>query len=202
MHIDYLVFSSSSRARTCFVEARKQAKDFLKEKMNYKKPDFPRMILDLRNLKWSHLRIAHVLDLKCASTVSAWATGTRPFFENGEHLIALWKDQTGLERVPRIGEEITYRYDVKAIHERNTANKTLEEREFSTSIFDSILDDVTDQLDAEMSYEDILRLRAEYQAGHITPATTKAQSLYGDLLKQGRERRRQYITKRDEEQSQ
>ncbi|OEY96067.1 hypothetical protein BJD20_13260 [Acinetobacter proteolyticus] len=198
MHIDYLVFSNSSRARTCFVEARTQAKDFLKEKMNYKKPDFPRMILDLRNLKWSHLRIAHVLDLKCASTVSAWATGTRPFFENGEHLISLWRDQTGLERVPRIGEHLTYRYDVKAIHERNTANKTLAEREFSTSIFDSILDDVTEQLEAEMSYEDILRLNAEYGAGIVTAQTTKAHGLYLGLAEKGRNRRAN-MTKHDGE---
>ncbi|WP_228129742.1 MULTISPECIES: hypothetical protein [Acinetobacter] len=166
--------------------------------MNYKKPDFPRMILDLRNLKWSHLRIAHVLDLKCASTVSAWATGTRPFFENGEHLISLWRDQTGLERVPRIGEHLTYRYDVKAIHERNTAEKTLAERDFSTSIFDSILDDVTEQLEAEMSYEDILRLNAEYGAGILTAQTEKAHGLYLGLAEKGRNRRTS-VTKHDGE---
>lgn len=198
MHVDYLVLSSSSRARTCFVEARTQAKDFLKEKMNYKKPDFPRMILDLRNLKWSHLRIAHVLDLKCASTVSAWATGTRPFFENGEHLISLWRDQTGLERVPRVGEHLSYRYDVKAIHERNKANKSFAEREFSTSIFDAILDDVTEQLESEMSYEDILRLNAEYGAGIVTTQTTKAHDLYIGLAEKGRNRRTS-MTNRDGE---
>lgn len=96
---------------TRFVEARQKAKRFLKMKRNYKRPDFARMILDLRNLGWSHEKIAVVLDLSSSSTVSAWATGTRPFYEHGDMFIELWKDQTRLERYPRVDER-EYQYNI------------------------------------------------------------------------------------------
>ncbi|MEG2433875.1 MAG: hypothetical protein RSB25_19780, partial [Acinetobacter sp.] len=163
----------------------------LSKKRNYKAPDFVRMILDLRNLHWSHQRIAFLIGVG-PSAVSAWATGRRPFFENGDYLIMLWRDQTGLDREPRIGEQLTYQYSIKT---KKTAT-TLKEREFKTMIFDSILEDVKLQLENEMSYEDILRLHSEYGAGNVTDETTKANNLYADLIKKGQERRKN-VTKRD-----
>ena len=126
-------FTNSSRARARFVAARKQAKAFIIKKRGYKRPDFNRMLLDLRNLGWSHEKIAHVLDVSSASTVSAWSTGTKPFYENGEQLIMLWQEQTGIDRYPREGELQTYRYKVGQL-----------------DLLD-ILDDVTGQLDAEIA---------------------------------------------------
>lgn len=111
-HSDFSVFDDSPRARARFLEANKRAKQFLKQRRGYKIPDFGRMILDLRNLNWSHEQIASVLDVANSTTVSAWATGSKPFFEHGEAFIELWKDQTGVERVPREGEWGTYRYKV------------------------------------------------------------------------------------------
>nr|WP_228285144.1 MULTISPECIES: hypothetical protein [Acinetobacter] len=93
------------------MSTKQKAKQFLKRKRGYKRPDFARMILDLRNLGWSHEKIAFVLDLSSSSTVSAWATGTRPFYEHGDMFIELWKDQTRLDRFPREGER-EYQYDV------------------------------------------------------------------------------------------
>ena len=85
----------------------------------------------------------------------------------------LWRDQTGLDREPRVGEQLSYQYSIKT---EKTAT-TLKEREFKTMIFDSILEDVKLQLENEMSYEDILRLRAEYGAGNVT-AVAEARELY------------------------
>lgn len=111
LSVDNTVLFESPRARARFVSAKEQAKDFIKKKRKYRRPDFPRMILDLRNLGWSHEKIAFVLDVKNSSTVSAWATGSKPFFEHGEQFIELWRDQTKVDRVPRIGE-LDYRYEI------------------------------------------------------------------------------------------
>lgn len=125
-------FSNSPRARARFVAARKQAKAFIVQRRGYKLPDFNRIILDLRNLGWSHERIAYVLDISCASTVSAWSTGSKPFYENGEQLIMLWQEQTGIQRFPRVGEERSYRYKIGQMD------------------FLDELDDVIEQLDREI----------------------------------------------------
>ena len=102
--VDFLALEDDPRARARFIVAKEKGKRFLKIRRRYKKPDFARMILDLRNLGWSHEKIAVVLDVSGSSTVSSWATGTRPFYEHGDMFIELWKDQTHLERYPREGE--------------------------------------------------------------------------------------------------
>ncbi len=111
--VDNTVYSDSPRARARFFDANKQAKRFVKARRQYKLPDFARMILDLRNLNFSHEKIASLLQVSGSSTVSAWASaGVKPFYENGEQLIMLWQDQTGLKRIPRVGEQLTYRYSI------------------------------------------------------------------------------------------
>ncbi|QBQ15598.1 hypothetical protein [Acinetobacter haemolyticus] len=110
--VDGNAFKDSPRARTRFFDANKKAKRFIKLRNTYKAPDFGRMLLDLRNLDFSHEKIAMLLRVSGSTTVSAWATGTRPFFENGEQLIMLWQEQTGIERFPREGEQLTYRYKI------------------------------------------------------------------------------------------
>lgn len=132
MSSDLSVFDDSPRTRARFVEANKKAKQFLKLRRGYKRPDFGRMILDLRNLNWSHEQIASVLQISGSTTVSSWATGSKPFFEHGEAFIELWRDQTGVERVPREGEFMTYRYKIG-----------------QQDLLD-ILDDVIGQLDSEI----------------------------------------------------
>lgn len=102
-------FCNEPRARARFVSARQKAKKFIVQRRGYKPPDFARMILDLRNLGWSHEKIAYVLDAS-SSAVSSWATGSRPFYDHGDAFIGLWKEQTGLDRYPREGEWLTYKY--------------------------------------------------------------------------------------------
>lgn len=120
-------YSNSPRARARFVAARKQAKAFIVKKRGYRCPDFNRIILDLRNLGWSHEKIAHVLDVSSASTVSAWSTGTKPFYENGEQLIMLWQEQTGIERYPREDEWLTYKYKVGQLDLLNILDGVIEQ---------------------------------------------------------------------------
>lgn len=108
--VDSLAFEDSPRASARFFDANKKAKRFIKARNHYKAPDFGRMLLDLRNLGFSHEKIAMLLKVSGSTTVSAWSTGARPFFENGDQLIMLWQDQTGIDRFPRIGEHLTYRY--------------------------------------------------------------------------------------------
>ncbi|MFW2152827.1 hypothetical protein [Acinetobacter gyllenbergii] len=131
MTVDLLASTNSPRARTRFVSARQRAKKFLVQRRGYKPPDFVRMILDLRNLRWSHEQIACLLDAS-PSTVSSWATGSRPFYEHGEAFIQLWQEQTGLDRYPREGEWQAYRYDIGQLD------------------FLDQLDNVIDQLDEEL----------------------------------------------------
>lgn len=110
------VDSSASKrpAAERFINLRQQkkVKEFLVKQRGYKRPDFNRMILDLGRLGWTHEKIAFVLPVSGASTVSEWARGGTPNFEHGEALIELWKAETGLERVPREGEWQTYKYEV------------------------------------------------------------------------------------------
>ena len=70
------------------------------------------MILDLSRLKWTHEKIAFVLPVAGASTVSEWARGGIPNFEHGEAFIELWKAETGIERIPREGEWQSYKYEI------------------------------------------------------------------------------------------
>lgn len=111
--VDNTAFEDSPRARTRFRNIRAKASKFVAMNRNYKAPDFGRMILDLRNLGWSHEKIAYVLNgVSCSSVVSMWATGSSiPNFVNGDQFIILWRDQTGIERFPRIGE-YEYRYKI------------------------------------------------------------------------------------------
>ena len=96
-----------------FARARERAAKTLVARRNYKSPDFHRMLLDLRNLGWSCQCIAHVVGMKSQGAVSKWLDGASPRYENGFFLIALWQEQTGLERIPLKGEHLTYRYELK-----------------------------------------------------------------------------------------
>lgn len=112
MRVDNTAFTDNPRARARFLETKKKAKEFLRQRRGYKRPDFNRMILDLRNLGWSHEKIAYVLDVSGGSTVSSWSTGSIPEYIHGEQFIMLWQEQTGIDRVPREGEWQTYKYDI------------------------------------------------------------------------------------------
>ena len=109
--IDGSVFKTANAERFINLRQQKKVKEFIVKQRGYKTPDFARMILDLRNLNWSHEKIAFVLPVAGSTTVSAWATGTKPFYEHGEALIELWKAETGVERVPREGEWLSYKYE-------------------------------------------------------------------------------------------
>ena len=108
------VYTNDPRARARFINQRtkKKVKEFLVKRRGYKRPDFNRMILDLCRLKWTHEKISFVLPVSSASTVSEWARGGTPNFENGEALIELWRAETGIERIPREGEWQTYKYEI------------------------------------------------------------------------------------------
>ena len=112
--VDSIVFAQSPRARTRFINQRtkKKVKKFLVERRGYKRPDFNRMILDLGRLKWTHEKIADVLPVSSASTVSEWARGGIPNYDNGDALIELWRSETGIQRFPRDGEWATYKYKI------------------------------------------------------------------------------------------
>ena len=113
--VDLVAFLDSPRARARFINQRskKNVKKFLVKQRNYKRPDFNRMILDLcTHLGWTHEKIADVLPVANASTVSEWSRGGKPNYENGEAFIELWKMETGIEKIPREGEWMTYRYTI------------------------------------------------------------------------------------------
>lgn len=114
-YVDSVVNASSSRACARFINlrAKKKVKKYLVKQRGYKRPDFNRMILDLcTHLGWTHEKIADVLPVANGSTVSEWARGGKPNFENGEAFIELWKSETGIETVPREGEWGSYQYTV------------------------------------------------------------------------------------------
>lgn len=135
--VDSIVFAESSRARARFINQRtkKKVKKFLVERRGYKRPDFNRMILDLGRLRWTHEKIADVLPVSSASTVSEWARGGIPNYDNGDALIELWRSETGIQRFPRDGEWATYKYKIGQL-----------------DIFDDggLCDQVIDELDREL----------------------------------------------------
>lgn len=110
--MDSTVLKKAKPERFINLRQQKKVKEFLIKRRGYKRPDFNRMILDLSRLKWTHEKIAFVLPVSNASTVSEWARGGNPNFEHGEAFIELWKAETGLERVPREGEWMTYKYKI------------------------------------------------------------------------------------------
>ncbi|MBK4747321.1 hypothetical protein [Acinetobacter baumannii] len=77
---------------------------FNKRLLNYLAPDLNRMIVDLKNLGWTLEKIAFVLPISGASTVSEWARGGVPNYENGEAFIELWMHLTNKteKEIPRI----------------------------------------------------------------------------------------------------
>lgn len=111
---DLISETNSPRARARFLnrEMKKKTKEFLLKQRAYKRPDFNRMILDLCKLGWTHETIAHVLPISGASTVSEWARGGIPNYDNGDAFILLWKTETGIEQYPRVGEELSYKYKI------------------------------------------------------------------------------------------
>ena len=110
--MDSTVFKKAQAERFINLKQQKKVKEFLVKQRGYKRPDFNRIILNLSSLGWTHEKIAFVLPVSGASTVSEWARGGTPNFEHGEALIELWKAETGVERVPREGEWQTYKYEV------------------------------------------------------------------------------------------
>lgn len=149
MKVDNVLFTNCPRARARFVDCRSRGKRFLVKKRKYKGPDFARMILDLRNLNWSHEKISYLCGVG-ASAVSQWATGRKPYYENGDMLIMLWRDQTGLERVPRIGEELTYQYEINSQEKLPRPSRTRAEQEMKVKIFETTLDGIVERLDQEI----------------------------------------------------
>lgn len=110
--VDSTAFKRAPHERFKNLRTQKKVKEFLVKRRGYKKPDFNRMILDLSRLGWTHEKIAFVLPVSGASTVSEWARGGTPNFEHGEAFIQLWQSETGLERFPREGEWGIYNYKI------------------------------------------------------------------------------------------
>ncbi|PPB86311.1 hypothetical protein [Acinetobacter soli] len=110
--IDYTLGQKGLSERFINLKTRKKVKDFIVKRRGYKRPDFNRMILDLCRLGWTHEKIAFVLPIAGASTVSEWARGGTPNYEHGEAFIELWKTETGVERIPREGEWQAYKYEI------------------------------------------------------------------------------------------
>lgn len=111
--IDSTVFKKAPAERFKNIKKQKKIKEYLLKRRDYKRPDFNRMILDLCNhLGWTHEKISFVLPVSGASTVSEWARGGAPNYENGEALIELWRAETGISREPLEGEWATYQYKI------------------------------------------------------------------------------------------
>ncbi|MFV5467167.1 hypothetical protein [Acinetobacter towneri] len=65
---------------------------FLKAEIKYGAPDYKKMIEELKeHHEMTAEKIAFVLPVSNASTVSQWARGGRPNYEVGEAFIELWK---------------------------------------------------------------------------------------------------------------
>jgi len=78
---------------------------FVKNTIHYGAPNYKEMIEELKeHHEMTAEKIAFVLPVSGASTVSEWARGGRPNYDVGEALIELWKMFTGKEDqdVPRI----------------------------------------------------------------------------------------------------
>ena len=110
--IDSTKSKTAAAERFINLRTQKKVKEFIVKLRGYKRPDFNRMILDLSRLGWTHEKIAFVLPVSGASTVSEWARGGVPNYENGEALIELWRAETGISREPREGEWGTYQYKI------------------------------------------------------------------------------------------
>ena len=110
--IDRTIAQKAAADRFINLRTKKKVKEFIVKQRGYKRPDFNRMILDLCKLGWTHEKIAFVLPVSGASTVSEWARGGVPNYENGEALIELWRAETGISREPREGEWMTYKYKI------------------------------------------------------------------------------------------
>ncbi|MEK5771174.1 hypothetical protein VXE29_11140 [Acinetobacter variabilis] len=110
--VDNTAYKKSAAERFVNLRTQKKVKEFIVKLRGYKRPDFNRMILDLGRLGWTHEKIAFVLPVSGASTVSEWARGGVPNYENGEALIELWRAETGVSREPREGEWGTYQYKI------------------------------------------------------------------------------------------
>lgn len=77
----------------------------IKTTIHYGGPNYKEMLDELRNHhELTHEKIAYLLSMSGASTVSEWARGGRPNFEVGESFIELWKSLTGKQNseIPRI----------------------------------------------------------------------------------------------------
>lgn len=107
------MFSGLPRARARFINlhTKKKVKEFKLKLRNYKRPDFNRIILDLSRLGWTHEKIAFVLPVSGASTVSEWARGV-PNYDNGHAFILLWQTETDIDRYPLVGEWMEYKYKI------------------------------------------------------------------------------------------
>ena len=114
MTVDSIAYADSPRARARFInlKTKKKVKELAVKRRGYKRPDFGRMILDLCRIGWTYEKIAFVLPVANASTVSEWARGGVPNYDNGDAFMELWRIETGIERVPREGEWGTYKYKV------------------------------------------------------------------------------------------
>lgn len=111
---DLDVSSNDPRARARFLNLRSQqkVKEFRAKLSKYKRADFNRMILDLCKIGWTHEKIAFVLPVRGPSTVSEWARGGVPNYDNGKAFEMLWQIETGIQRIPLVGEELTYKYKI------------------------------------------------------------------------------------------
>ncbi len=110
--IDRTIAQKAAADRFINLRTKKKVKEFIVKQRGYRRPDFNRMILDLNKCGWTHEKIAFVLPVSGASTVSEWARGGIPNYENGEALIQLWRTETGVSREPREGEWMTYKYKI------------------------------------------------------------------------------------------
>ena len=110
--IDSTKSKTAAAERFINLRTQKKVKEFIVKLRGYKRPDFNRIILDLSRLGWTHEKIAFVVPVSGASTVSEWARGSIPNYENGEALIELWRAETGISREPREGEWGTYQYKI------------------------------------------------------------------------------------------
>ena len=110
--IDRTIAQKAAADRFINLRTKKKVKEFIVKQRGYKRPDFNRMILDLNKCGWTHEKIAFVLPVSGASTVSESARGGIPNYENGEALIQLWRTETGVSREPREGEWMTYKYKI------------------------------------------------------------------------------------------
>ncbi|WP_326519023.1 hypothetical protein [Acinetobacter sp. CAAS 2-6] len=78
---------------------------FAKRPAPYASPDFKKMIDELiEGHALTHEKIAFVLPVANASTVSDWTRGGKPNYESGETFVMFWKYMTGKTdaEIPRI----------------------------------------------------------------------------------------------------